>query len=281
MNKESSRSKEVNKKTDVGVGMEAVTIDIQPLLTPISILLSAVIISTSIFFSFRGVNLSNSATPSSNTTGTTDTAQAPSVAGTGEANPSATTTLDDDPVLGDKDKAKVAIVEFSDYECPFCKRHHQETFDQIVKNYVDTGKAIIVYRDFPLSFHDPLASTEAMAAECVQDIAGDKKYFEYSKSVFNTTNSNGQGLEVKKLYELADGIGLDGNKVKDCVDNGKFKAEIQDDIADGGKAGVNGTPGFVIGVLKDDGTVDGVNVSGAQPYSVFEQVINEQLDRTN
>ncbi|HUN03362.1 MAG TPA: DsbA family protein [Niabella sp.] len=284
MNKISSKESIKQEKklwhsdSDTSPNTQTVTLDIQPLLTPLSILISAVIISASIFFSFKGINLSSSATQA-DTTGTTNTAQAPSVAGTGDTNPAATTTIDDDPILGDKNKAKVAIVEFSDYECPFCKRHHQETFDQIVKNFVDTGDAILVCRDFPLSVHDPLATTEAMAAECVQKIGGDGKYFEYSKLVFDTTNSNGQGLQVNKLYELAGKINIDGDKVKSCVENNEFKDEIQKDIADGGKAGVNGTPGFVIGVLGDDGSVNGVNVSGAQPYSVFEQVIKDQLSK--
>ncbi|HRN71129.1 MAG TPA: thioredoxin domain-containing protein, partial [Candidatus Woesebacteria bacterium] len=138
MNKISSKESIKQEKklwhsdSDTSPNTQTVTLDIQPLLTPLSILISAVIISASIFFSFKGINLSSSATQA-DTTGTTNTAQAPSVAGTGDTNPAATTTIDDDPILGDKNKAKVAIVEFSDYECPFCKRHHQETFDQIVK----------------------------------------------------------------------------------------------------------------------------------------------------
>lgn len=112
--------------------------------------------------------------------------------GTGEK--SAKVNIDDDPILGDKNKAKVAIVEFSDFECPFCQKFHNDTFDQLIENYVDKGDVIYVYRDFPLSFHEPKASEAASAANCVQEVAGDEKYFEFSKLYYERTKSNGEGL---------------------------------------------------------------------------------------
>jgi protein-disulfide isomerase len=112
----------------------------------------------------------------------------------GNGDKSAKVGIDDDPILGDKDKAKVAIVEFSDFECPFCQRFHNDTFNELVENYVDNGKAIYVYRDFPLDFHEPKASEAASAANCVQKVAGDEKYFEFSKLYYERTKSNGDGL---------------------------------------------------------------------------------------
>ena len=112
----------------------------------------------------------------------------------GGGDKSAKVGIDDDPILGDKDKAKVAIVEFSDFECPFCQKFHKETFNQLIEDYVDSGKAIYVYRDFPLSFHEPKASEAASAANCVQEVAGDEKYFEFSKLYYERTQSNGKGL---------------------------------------------------------------------------------------
>lgn len=114
------------------------------------------------------------------------------LAGDGES--SATVSIDGDPILGNKDKAKVAIVEFSDFECPFCQRFHNDTFDQLIENYVDKGDVIYVYRDFPLSFHEPKASEAASAANCVQKVAGDEKFFEFSKLYYERTKSNGEGL---------------------------------------------------------------------------------------
>lgn len=112
----------------------------------------------------------------------------------GKGDSSVTIGIDDDPLLGDKNKAKVAIVEFSDFECPFCQRFHNETFDDIIKEFVDTGKAIYVYRDYPLSFHEPKASEAASAANCIQKVAGDEKYFEFAKLYYERTKSNGEGL---------------------------------------------------------------------------------------
>ena len=112
--------------------------------------------------------------------------------GTGEK--SAKVNIDDDPIKGNKDKAKVAIVEFSDFECPFCQRFHGETFEQIVSEYIDNDKVIYVYRDFPLSFHEPKASEAASAANCVREVAGDDKFYEFSTIYYKNTQSNGKGL---------------------------------------------------------------------------------------
>jgi protein-disulfide isomerase len=186
-------------------------------------------------------------------------------------------SFDDDPVLGDKKKAKVAIIEFSDYECPFCKRFHQETFDKLAKEYVDTGKAVIVFRDFPLSFHEPMASTEASAAECVQEIAGDKAYFAFSKSVFEKTGANGKGVQGTTLEELAEKAGANRAKFQECVKADKFRDEIAKDMEDGSRAGVDGTPAFIIGKLEDGKLVDGVSLVGAQPFDAFKKAIDEKL----
>ena len=112
----------------------------------------------------------------------------------GSAEGSVTTSVDDDPVKGDVNNAQVAVVEFSDYECPFCQRFHQGAYSDIISNYVDTGDAVFVYRDFPLSFHEPKASEAASAANCIQEIAGDDAYFEYSQLYYERTASNGQGI---------------------------------------------------------------------------------------
>ena len=116
-------------------------------------------------------------------------------------------SIDDDPVLGNKN-APVTIIEFSDYECPFCKRHFDETFPQLVKTYVDTGKVKIVFRDLPLSFHDPMATKEAVAANCAREQGGDSKYFQYHHEIFTRTKSNGNGLSGTDLTTIATDMGL-------------------------------------------------------------------------
>jgi len=189
----------------------------------------------------------------------------------------ATVSIDDDAFLGDKDTAKVAIVEFSDYECPYCKKFRDQTFDQIKTNFIDTGKAILVYRDLPLSFHEPAASREALAAECAKDQKGNEAYFQYHDQIYKTTQGNGAGIEDDKLIEIADNIGLNQTQFEECLSSNKFGSEIKKDASDAAKLGINGTPGFVIGKLDADGNVKGVIVSGAQPYSVFSDIIQQQL----
>ncbi len=261
-------------KTD-SVQDDVITLDIQPFLTPISILVGSIIISISILVGLNGVK-SGDSTDTKNTD-TVAGAEDTTVPAEQEGFAEATTSIDDDPYLGNKDTATVAIVEFSDYECPFCKRHVQETAPQIIENFVNSGQAIYVYRDFPLSFHDPLATKEAIAAECVQDLAGNDKYFQYHDLIFDTTNSNGQGLEESKLYDFASEVGVDSGQFKSCYESEKFADEVANDIAAGQEAGVSGTPGFVIGTLNEDGTVTGKRIDGAYPYADFESLINEYL----
>jgi protein-disulfide isomerase len=174
---------------------------------------------------------------------------------------------DDDPVLGDKN-APVTIVEWSDFECPFCGRFFKDTLPQIKKNYIDTGKVKLIYRDFPLPFHEPAATREAIAADCAREQGGDKTFFAYHDMIFTNTKANGQGVETDQLYDMAKQLDLDENQFRECVESEKYKEEIAKDIADGRRAGINGTPGFLI---------NGRLVSGAQPYAVFEQIIGEAL----
>lgn len=176
---------------------------------------------------------------------------------------------DDDPVLGDKN-APVTLIEFSDYECPFCKRHFTQTLPKLKEKYIDTGKVKMVFRDFPLGFHNPLATQEAMAAECAREQGDDETYFAYHDLIFQTTRSNGRGMEKEKLYDLAEQVGVDRAKFTDCLDSEKYKDEVKKDIASGSKAGVRGTPGFL---------VNGQLVSGAQPFSVFEAIIEAELNK--
>ncbi len=189
----------------------------------------------------------------------------------------AVASLDDDPVLGDKKKAKVAIVEFSDYECPFCQRFHKETFDKLVKDYVDTGKAVIAFRDFPLSFHEPNASLEAGVANCVRKEKGDKAYFSFSQGLFENTISNGKGLPAGKLDELIRKAGANPTTVNACAASDAVKQEIAKDLEDGAAAGISGTPSFVIGTLNADGSVTGERIVGAVPIDSFKTAIEKYL----
>ncbi len=167
--------------------------------------------------------------------------------------------MDDDSVEGDPD-APVTIVEFSDYECPFCARFYSQTLGQIRKDYVETGKVKIVFRDFPLSFHQN-AQKAAEAAEC----SGEQdKYYEMHDVLFDKGVVG--GVDTFKQYAVD--IGLDVSEFNECLDSGEMASEVEKDFLDGQSAGVQGTPAFFI---------NGKLLSGAQPYSAFKQVIDAEL----
>lgn len=185
-------------------------------------------------------------------------------------------SIDDDPILGDKN-APVTIIEFSDYECPFCKRHFDDTFPELVSKYVDTGKVKIVFRDFPLSFHDPMATKEAIAASCAREQGGDSKYFEFHHEIFKRTTSNGNGLDDSKIQAIASDLKLNINTFSTCLSNTAKADEVKKDIADGSAAGASGTPTFLVGTSTGDGKINGDLVVGAQPFAAFQAVIDPLL----
>jgi protein-disulfide isomerase len=250
-------------------------------LVPLSILLSGLLIMVSILFSANNFAKKSGLVKKDDLRAAlAQVLNGTSATNTGNSNVTVKTTVDDDPFMGDKSKAKVAIVEFSDFECPFCKQYFDQTYSQIKKDYIDTGKVVYVYRDFPLSFHDPMATYEARAASCVRDQAGDSKYFEFHDLVFKNTTSNGNGLTKIQVTEYARQTGIDIGKYQSCIESDKFNDEIAKDKSDGSKAGVDGTPGFVIGKLDKDGNVEGTLVPGSQAYATFKTVIEEQLAKS-
>lgn len=188
----------------------------------------------------------------------------------GSAEPTAQPALitedmsDDDAFIGDAN-APLTIVEFSDYECPYCEAFVNGALPQIKEKYIATGKVKLVYRDYPLSFHKG-AYPAALAAECVRDQTGDEGYFKMHDAIF----ANQSDLSNENLNKLALAVGVDAGKYNECFDGEKFREEIYADLANGQSVGVSGTPGFII---------DGKVVSGAQPFSVFEKAIEEALTK--
>ncbi|MBS1267215.1 MAG: hypothetical protein MAG795_01187 [Candidatus Woesearchaeota archaeon] len=169
--------------------------------------------------------------------------------------------LDDDAVKGDEN-ALVTIVEWSDFECPFCARFYSQTLPQIQKDYIDTGKVKFIYRDFPLNFHAN-AQKAAEAAEC----AGEQgKYWEMHDKLFEGGVES--GVSLFKTY--ATEINLNTKKFNSCLDSGKMASEVATDMQAGKQVGITGTPGFII---------NGKLVSGAQPFGVFKNEIEEALAR--
>lgn len=170
-------------------------------------------------------------------------------------------SADDDPVKG-SDGASVTIIEFSDFECSFCSRFYLQTLPQIEENYLQTGMVKFVYRDFPLAFH-PHAQKAAEASECAQE---QDKYWEYHDKLYNNLNA----LDNESLKQYAKDLGLDVTAFNECLDSGKMASEVENDFQDGKRYGITGTPTFFI---------NGIKVVGARPYEVFEQMIEQELDK--
>ena len=166
----------------------------------------------------------------------------------------------DSPSMGNAD-APVTIIEFSDYQCPFCGRFYSQTLPSIKRDYIDTGKVRFAYKDFPLESIHPEATPAANAARC----AGEQgKYWEFHDKTFE----NQDLLSTASYNQWAQEIGLNTAPFAECVKSNKYASAVRDDLRTGSAAGVQGTPAFLI---------NGLLVSGAQPYTVFQQVIDAEL----
>lgn len=176
----------------------------------------------------------------------------------------------DDHIYGNPD-AQITLIEYSDFECPFCKRFHP-TAKQVVDAYV--GKVNWVYRHFPLGFHDPLATKQAEATECVAELGGNDAFWKYTDKIYETTKSNGNGMQVSQLADLASEVGVNKSEFSKCFESGKYTEKVKKDIVDGGKAGVNGTPGNIV---VNNETGDAFEMTGAQPFIKFKELIDEML----
>ncbi len=178
-------------------------------------------------------------------------------------------STDGAPFRGDE-RAKVTIIEFSDYQCPFCARYMTETYPQIFGAYVKTGKVKYVFRDYPLPIH-ALASKAAEGARC----AGEQgKFWEMHDQLF----TNRQAWDGKELNIHAMMLGLDISTFQQCLETRKYSASIKKDIEQGQKAGVRATPSFFLGLSdpQDPSKVRAVEMlRGAQPYSAFRDALDK------
>lgn len=166
-----------------------------------------------------------------------------------------------DHIRGGKN-AKVTIVEYSDFECPFCSRAHP-TIQQVMNEYGDDVR--VVYRHFPLSFH-PQAQKAAEASECAADQG---KFWQFHDVVFENQDLVQGGVAQFKKWAVE--LGLNASKFNNCLDSGEKAQLVTDDTNEGSALGVTGTPGFFI---------NGQSVVGAQPFSVFKQIIDAELAKS-
>lgn len=168
------------------------------------------------------------------------------------------------PILGNKN-AKVTIIEFADFRCPFCEQWFTNTLPQLTKDYIDTGKVKLAFRNFAF-LGDP-SVVAADAAECANDQG---KFWDFYNYLYKNqpAETDTSMYNTATLTQAAVSLGMDGNSFSACLSNKTDDAKVTKDLSDGQAAGVNGTPTFF---------VNGVSLVGAQPYSAFQQLIDQEL----
>ncbi len=176
-----------------------------------------------------------------------------------------------DHIRGNKD-AKVKIIEYSDFECPFCKKVHP-TMKKIIEEYGPSGKAAWIYRHFPIDRHKN-ARQEARASECAAEIGGHEAFWKYADRLFELTKSS-DGLDLSLLAVIAEETGLFVPAFQECLDSDRYNRRISQDYVDGMLAGAKGTPHFV---FLTEGQ-EPYSLSGAQPYEVFRDLIELSLQK--
>lgn len=166
-------------------------------------------------------------------------------------------SADDDPAIGPQDAA-VTIIEFSDFNCPYCRQFHQTTFSELLAAYPDQIR--FVYRDYPITSQESYLA--AQAAECANE---QDSFWEYHDALF----SGRLGLSPTAYRQYAVDLGLNSDELMRCVESGRFADEVQADARYASGLGINGTPTFFI---------NGIPLVGAQPFSEFERIIEEELE---
>ena len=166
------------------------------------------------------------------------------------------------PMLGSK-TAPVTMVEFTDYQCPFCQRFHLQVYNEIKKDFIDTGKVRFYSRDLPIDQIHPNAMRAAQAGRC----AGDQGQFWTLRDIMA---AHPESLDLASLVADASLVKINPDTFRACLETGKYKEAVQGDLLEAMKIGADGTPAFVVGKSTPDG-VEGDLIVGAQPYSLFEE----------
>lgn len=168
-------------------------------------------------------------------------------------------------------EAVITLIEYSDFECPFCKQFHP-----IPKEVVEAfdGKVNWVYRHYPLAFHNPGAQKQAEATECANELGGNEAFWKYADLIYERTTSNGQGFPIEALIPLAEEIGLDKEQFQACLESEKYAERVQEDLTEGATSGISGTPGSI---LLNNKTGEVRLKSGALPFEALKTDIEEML----
>ncbi len=176
-----------------------------------------------------------------------------------------------DHILGNPN-ADVLLVEYSDPECPFCKKFHP-TMNRIIDEYGKDGKVAWVYRHFPIDSLHSKAREETEATECANELGGNTAFWKYINKIFEITPSN-NGLDLALLPKIAKEQGLDETAFKECLASKKYSKHVEEDYQGGLEAGTKGTP-YTLLITKKDGKI--YPISGAQPYSTVKTIVDSAL----
>lgn len=177
-----------------------------------------------------------------------------------------------DHIRGDIN-APIKIVEYSDTECPFCKRFH-DTMKKVMEEYGTDGKVAWIYRHSPIDSLHPKARKEATATECANELGGNEKFWTYLDRLYEITPSN-NGLDLNLLLEIAKYVELNANDFNSCLESEKYAERIEKDLQNANATGGGGTPWSI--VIAKSGKKYPIN--GAQPYEVVKQIIDFALEQ--
>jgi protein-disulfide isomerase len=190
----------------------------------------------------------------------------------GRPRPQAPSTLDvHGQIFRGDGAARVAIIEYADFECPYCGQYERNTSSQILEKYIKTAKVKLFYRDLPLPEH-PHALSATRAAYC----AGEQgKYWEMHDSLF----ANQLALSDPALLGRAKTVALDTNKFSECFSSNRYSDELRKSVDEAQRMGIDGTPTFFIGTIRPDGNIVNINkrIVGAHPFEVFQSALDEVL----
>jgi len=174
-------------------------------------------------------------------------------------------TPERDHIRGNPD-AEFTLLEYSDTECPFCKRFHK-TAIKFTDSHADLNW---VYRHFPLNSHNPGAQQQAEASECVASLGGNDAFWSFIDQIYKQTRSGGRGFPANKLAPAAESAGINKAEFETCLASGKFRERVLQDLANGQASGVTGTPGNFL-IHNPSGTL--VVITGAQPLENLERTL--------
>ena len=181
-------------------------------------------------------------------------------------------SADRDHIRGNPE-AVISLIEYSDFECPYCKRFH-DTAKKLLAAHGD--ELNWVWRYYPLSFHNPGTQSESEAAECAAELGGNDAFWSYTDAIIARTTSGGKGFAADKLTPLATELGLDGPAFQQCLDSGRHADRVAEDLKEGVSIGITGTPG---NILFNNETGEVRLLSGALPEAAFEASITELLTK--